>query len=80
MQFKKSGELLRINENKRALFAFLSIEIVTMSTDKQVTCAIDSGVMFRQPWDREELAPCSHEAADSGMIVHIADAATKYKF
>ena len=49
-----------------------------MSTDKQVTCAIDNGVMFRQPWDKEGLAPCSHEAADSGMMVHIADASNKY--
>ena len=51
-----------------------------MSTDEQFTCAIDNGVMFRQPWDREGLAPCSHEAADSGMMVHIADAANTYKF
>ena len=49
------------------------IYIATMSTDKQVTCAVDNGEMFRQPWDREGLAPCSHEAADSGMMVHIDD-------
>ena len=55
--------LLRINENKTALFTFL-----------------DNDVMFRQPWDREGLAPCSHEVADSGMMVYIADAANKYKF
>ena len=77
MQFQKCGKLLRINENKTALFAFRSISIVTMSTDKQVACAIDNCVMFRQPWDREGLAPCSHEEADSGMMVHIADAANK---
>ena len=51
-----------------------------MSTDEQFTCAIDNGVMFRQPWDREGLAPCSHEAADRGMMVHIADAANTYTF
>ena len=77
---KKIGKLLIINENKTAMFAFLSISIATMSTDKQVTCAIDSGEMFRQPCVREGLAPCSHEAAYSGMMVHIADAASKYKF
>ena len=32
----KWGEFVRINENKIALFAFLSREIVTMSSDKQV--------------------------------------------
>ena len=33
---------------------------------------------FRQPRDREGLAPCSHEEADGGMMAHIADAANTY--
>ena len=33
---------------------------------------------FGQPRDREGLAPCSHEEADSGMMAHIADAANTY--
>ena len=89
MQFQKWGELLRINENETALFAFLSIEIVTLSTDKQVICAIDystddllmiidNDAIFRQPRDREGLAYCSHEEADSGMMAHTADAANAY--
>ena len=45
------------------LFAFLSI-----SNDKQVICAVDNGAIFRQPRDREGLAPCSHEEADNGMM------------
>ena len=44
-----------------------------MSTDKQVICPIDKDVLFRQPRDWEGVAPCSHEAADSGMIVHDVD-------
>ena len=49
-----------------------------MSTDKHVIGTLDKGVIFRQPRDREGLASCSHEEADSGMMVHVADAANKY--
>ena len=33
---------------------------------------------FRQPRDREGLAPSSYGEADSGMMAHIADAANTY--
>ena len=48
-----------------------------MSTDK-VICTIDNDVIFRQPRDREGLAPCSHEEADSHVMIHAADAANTY--
>ena len=48
-----------------------------MSTDK-VICTIDNDVIFRQPRDMEGLAHCSHEEADSRVMVHVADAANKY--
>ena len=48
-----------------------------MSTDK-VICIIDNDVIFRQPRDMEGLAPCSHDEADSRVMVHEADAAYKY--
>ena len=41
-------------------------------------CAIDNDAIFRKPRDREGLAPCSHEEADSGMMVHIDDVANTY--
>ena len=47
-----------------------------MSTDK-VICTIDNDVIFRQPRGMEGLAPCSHEEADSRVMVHVADAANK---
>ena len=71
--------VFRINENNAELFAFPSISIVTMSTDKQVICAIDNYEIVRQPRDMEGLAHCSHEEADSGMIVQVAEAANKYR-
>ena len=51
--------------------------MVTVSTDK-VICTIDNDVIFRQPKDMEGLAPCSHEEADSRVMVHLANAANKY--
>ena len=35
-------------------------------------------MIFRQPRDRVGLGPCAHEEADSGMMVHVADAANNY--
>ena len=49
-----------------------------MSTDKQIVCTLHKDVIFRQPRDRIGLGPCSHEEADSGMMIHVADAANKY--
>ena len=48
-----------------------------VSTDK-VICTIDNDIIFRQPMDMEGLAPCSHEEADSRVIVHVADAGNNY--
>ena len=48
-----------------------------MSTDEFI-CTIDNDVIFRKPRDREGLAPCSHEEADSHVMVHVADAANTY--
>ena len=75
---KNWAEFLRINENKTELFAFLSREIVTISTDKQVICILDRDVVCLQPMGKEGLAPCSHEEADSRMIVHVAQVANTY--
>ena len=75
---KNWAEFLRINENKTELFAFLSREIVTISTDKQVICTLDRDAISRQPMDNAGLAPCSHEQADSRMMVHVAHAANTY--
>ena len=55
-------------ENNTTLFVFLSRECVTMSTDEQLICTLDTDVIFRQP--REGLAPCSHEETYSVLVVH----------
>ena len=66
------AEFLRINETKTELFAYLSKEIVTISTDKQVIYTLDRDVICRQPMDKEGPTPCSHEEADSRIMGAIA--------
>ena len=75
---KNWGEFLRLAENKKELFAFLSREVITMSTDKQVISTLQDDVIYRQERDKEGLAPCSHEEADTRIMVHVADAAKQY--
>lgn len=75
---KNWGEFLRLSENKKELFSFLSKEVITIPTDKQVISTLLENVLCRQERDIEGLAPCSHEEADSRMMVHVADAAKQY--
>ena len=78
MQFQK---LRRISQNQRERDSAVRISEhikCHISTDKQVICAIDNAAIFRQPRDREGLAHCSHEEANSGMLAHITDAANTY--
>lgn len=75
---KNWGDFLRLAENKKELFAFLSREVVTIPTDKQIISTLNEDVVCRQPRCTEGLAPCSHEEADSRIMVHIADAVKHY--
>ncbi len=78
MQFQ---QMRRITQNQRERDSAVRISEhiqCTLSTDKQVICDIDNDAIFRQPRDREGLAPCSQEEADSGMMAYIADAANTY--
>ena len=50
---KNWGEFLRLAENKKELFAFLSREVITMSTDKQVISTLQDDVIYRQERDKE---------------------------
>ena len=75
---KNWGEFLRLADNKKELFAFLSREAITMLTDKQVISTLLEDVVYRQERNEEGLSPCSHEEADTRMMVHVADAAKQY--
>lgn len=76
---KNWGEFLRHAENKKELFSFLSREVITIPTDKQIISTLLEDVVCRQERHTEGLAPCSHEEADSRVMVHVADAAKEYR-
>ena len=70
---KKWNDFLYVNENKEELFHFLAKEVSGKKylDDKQVNVTIDSKVMsINSP----PMPPCSHEEADSRIMVHILDA------
>lgn len=65
---------LRIDENKMELFAFLSTRIATVETEKQIISTNHKDVLCTQTRDVAGLAPCSHEEADTRILLHVQDA------
>ena len=72
----RGGEFLRLTDNKKELFSFLSREVITTPMYKQVISTLLEDVVCRLERDREGLAPCSHEEADSRMMVHVPNSTT----
>ena len=66
-------EFLRINNNKIELFSFLATS-ADISTDKQVISICHTGVLCTQSRDVSGLAPCTHEEADTRILLHLEDA------
>ena len=72
------GRFLRLADNKKMFFSFLSHEVVNIQTEKQVISTLFEDVICRQQRNTGGLAPCSHEEADSRIMLHVADAAKEY--
>ena len=66
-------QFLRIDANKRELFAFLVNHITHLETTKHLITTNGSEVVCKPQWDTSHLAPCDHEEADTQMILHFAD-------
>ena len=69
---------LRVDTNKTELFKFLSQAIFTCfdQDDKQLVITDGEAVLRKPPLlDLALLAPCSHEEADSRMLLHVSHAA-----
>ena len=66
-------EFLRLDNNKKELFLFLSEQVVKMAIEgrqikgEEVLCSPSAT-------RRNKLSPCSHEEADTRIMVHFADA------
>ena len=69
---------LRLDENKTELFKFFAEETVTLGGEKQVISTLgDQFISYPPRVDVSNLAPCSHEEADTRMLLHAAGAANQ---
>ena len=64
---------LRIDENKVELFSFLAMKMAAKETEKQIVSAHRTDVFCTQPRDVAGLASCTHEEADTRMLLHVED-------
>jgi hypothetical protein len=67
---------LRNDENKDELFQFLGQECISMDTGNKVIIStlLDSVIISRNGQNTDGLQPCSHEEADTRMLIHVKDA------
>ena len=67
-------EFLRINDNKVELFSFLATCVAGLDTCQQIISTHHSEILSTQPRDTLGLAPCTHEGADTRILLHLEDA------
>jgi len=67
---------LRNDDNKDELFQFLANASVTQGTDdKVILSTIHKSVVSSNPvLNLDDLQPCSHEEADTRILLHVKDA------
>ena len=75
---KNWGEFLRVDGNKIELFAFPSREVDCHLHKQLIISERNDEVACRQATSIEGISPCSHEEADSLIMLHVADAARQY--
>jgi len=68
---------LRVAENKEELFLYLAEQLTTIGTDhgEVVSTKHDSVVFNNDRTDTADLSPCTHEEADTRLLLHAAGAA-----
>ena len=67
---------LRVDENKTKLFEFLAQRISELpNTAKQIITTFRNEVLCNQNHQQANLSPCSHEEADTRIILNLADEA-----
>ncbi len=67
-------EFLRIDDNKTELFSFLATNAAGIDTNKQVITTHRTSVLCINRQDVFGLAPCTHEEADTHILLHLEDA------
>ena len=67
-------EFLRVDENRRELFKFLAESSSSLEVEKQVILTYGKQVLTTPPRnDISSLAPCSHEEAETRILLHVQD-------
>lgn len=66
-------EFLRIDD-KRELFSFLASKVADIDTNKHLITTKGTGVLCSNRQDVPALAPCTHEEADTRILLHLQDA------
>ena len=64
-----------MDSNKTNLFKILADGVKTIGTEKLIITTQGPIVLTNHPIDISDLSPCSHEEADTRMMVNIAHAA-----
>jgi hypothetical protein len=65
-----------VDQNKEELFQFLAQKLIEFDTNKLVITTQGPVVLSNCPLaDQTKLSPCSHEEADTRLILHLSDAA-----
>ena len=67
---KSWNNFLRCDENKTELFEFLADKIILAQTNAQIIVTKGDDIVCNLEIDRDLLAPCNHEEADTRMFVH----------
>ena len=67
-------EFLRIDDNKAELFSFLATIVTALDTEKQIISTHHAEVLCTHLRDTSGLAPCTHEEADTRIMLHLGDA------
>ena len=70
---------MRVDENKEELFLYLAEQLTTIGTDhgEVVSTKHESVVFNNDRTDAADLSPCTHEEADTRLLLHAADAARR---
>ena len=70
------GAFLRNNHNKEEIFRYLAQLSVTVNCeDKEVSSTMDSQVLCSIPRNLDGLSPCTHQEADTRLLLPAADCA-----
>ena len=73
------SSFLRVDANKTELFNYLAQCVIAIETDKLIVTTRGSIVLSNHAFDQSSLSLCTHEEADTRMMVHLVHAAQSNK-